>query len=56
MQSPNMTLAILLTNLFIVFLGIGLVIPVTPEIMNELHISGAVVGYMVAFFRLQVGS
>lgn len=50
MQSPNMTLAILLTNLFIVFLGIGLVIPVTPEIMNELHISGAVVGYMVAFF------
>src|SRR5579875_135351 len=50
MQSPNMTLAILLTNLFIVFLGIGLVIPVTPEIMDELHISGAVVGYMVAFF------
>jgi DHA1 family multidrug resistance protein-like MFS transporter len=45
-------LAILLINLFIVFLGIGLVIPVTPTIMNELHISGSVVGYMVAFFAL----
>ena len=52
MQNRNIMLAILLTNLFIVFLGIGLVIPVTPTIMNELHISGSVVGYMVAFFAL----
>ncbi|WP_342540335.1 multidrug efflux MFS transporter NorA [Heyndrickxia sp. FSL K6-6286] len=52
MQNRNIMLAILLINLFIVFLGIGLVIPVTPTIMNELHISGSVVGYMVAFFAL----
>ncbi len=46
-KKQNITLAILLSNLFIAFLGIGLVIPVLPTIMNELHISGSVVGYMV---------
>lgn len=47
-----LTLTILLLNLFIAFLGIGLVIPVLPTIMNELHISGSVVGYMVAAFAI----
>lgn len=47
-----LTLSILLLNLFIAFLGIGLVIPVLPTIMNELHISGSVVGYMVAAFAI----
>ncbi|WP_010289468.1 multidrug efflux MFS transporter NorA [Kurthia massiliensis] len=47
-----MTLAILLMNLFIAFLGIGLVIPVLPTIMNELNISGTVVGYLTATFAL----
>lgn len=48
----KMSLAILLTNLFIAFLGIGLVIPVLPTIMNELHLSGTVVGNLVAAFAL----
>jgi len=52
MKKQNMMLAIVLTNLFIVFLGIGLVIPVTPSIMNELNLSGSVVGYMVAAFAI----
>ncbi|WP_054767487.1 MFS transporter [Lysinibacillus parviboronicapiens] len=47
-----LTLTILLTNLFIAFLGIGLVIPVLPTIMNELNITGSVVGYMVAAFAI----
>lgn len=51
-KKQNITLAILLSNLFIAFLGIGLVIPVLPTIMNELHISGSVVGYMVAAFAI----
>ncbi|WP_075980179.1 MFS transporter [Bacillus massilinigeriensis] len=51
-QSNKYTLAILLTILFITFLGISLVIPVMPTIMNELHISGTVVGYLVAAFAL----
>jgi len=48
----NSTLAILLGNLFIAFLGIGLVIPILPTIMNELQISGAVVGNLTAAFAL----
>lgn len=44
------TLWILLFNLFLNFLGISLVIPVMPTIMNELGISGQVVGYLVATF------
>ncbi|WHX48220.1 multidrug efflux MFS transporter NorA [Paenibacillus woosongensis] len=52
MKNPKITLAILLTNLFIAFLGIGLVIPVLPTIMNELNISGKVVGYMVSVFAI----
>lgn len=51
-KNHNLALSILLTNLFIAFLGIGLVIPVLPTIMNELSISGTVVGYMVAAFAI----
>jgi len=50
MQNNSLILSTLLLNLFIAFLGIGLVIPVTPTIMNELNISGATVGYMVSAF------
>lgn len=52
MKNSNMTLTILLINLFIAFLGIGLVIPVLPTLMNELHITGKVLGYLVAAFAL----
>lgn len=52
MKKQNMTLTILLANLFIAFLGIGLVIPVLPTIMNELQLSGSVVGNLVAAFAI----
>lgn len=52
MKNQKVTLAILLLNLFIAFLGIGLVIPVLPTIMNELNINGTVVGYMMAAFAI----
>lgn len=52
MKKIDMVLAILLLNLFIAFLGIGLVIPVLPTIMNELKITGSVVGYLVAAFAI----
>ncbi|MFL0506949.1 MFS transporter [Ureibacillus sp. 179-F W5.1 NHS] len=48
----KMTLVILLSNLFISFIGIGLVIPVMPTIMNEMALSGSIMGYMVAAFAL----
>lgn len=46
----KMTLTILLGNLFIAFLGIGLVIPILPTIMNEFGISGQTVGFLTAAF------
>lgn len=52
MKKKNVTLTILLVNLFIAFLGIGLVIPVLPTLMNELHITGKVLGYLVAAFAI----
>ncbi|MBD7908143.1 MFS transporter [Sporosarcina gallistercoris] len=52
MKKSSITLWLLLTNLLIAFLGIGLVIPVMPTLMNELHLSGKIVGYLVAFFAV----
>lgn len=51
-KKVSITLGVLLVNLFIAFLGIGLVIPVLPRLMNELDISGQVVGYLTAAFAL----
>lgn len=51
-KKQKLTLAILLMNLFIAFLGIGLVIPVLPTLMNELNIDGKTVGYLTAAFAL----
>lgn len=52
MKQQSITLWLLLSNLLIAFLGIGLIIPVMPTLMNELHISGSGVGYMVAVFAI----
>lgn len=51
-KKQKITLSLLLMNLFIAFLGIGIVIPVLPTLMNELSISGKVVGYLTASFAL----
>ena len=51
-KNTKFSLAILLSNLFIVFVGIGLVIPVMPTIMNEMDLNGSVMGYMVATFAI----
>ncbi|WP_338786364.1 multidrug efflux MFS transporter NorA [Metabacillus sp. FJAT-53654] len=50
MKKHKVTLGLLLMNLFIAFLGIGLVIPVLPTLMNELGITGTTVGYLTAAF------
>ena len=51
-KKQKISLSILLMNLFIAFLGIGLIIPVLPTLMNELNISGATVGFLTAAFAL----
>jgi DHA1 family multidrug resistance protein-like MFS transporter len=45
-------LIILLSNIFISFLGIGLIIPVMPSFMNIMHLSGKTMGYLVAVFAV----
>lgn len=52
MRTNKVTLWLLLLNLFIAFLGIGLVIPVLPTLMNELGITGKTVGYLTAAFAI----
>ncbi|GGB44368.1 multidrug efflux MFS transporter NorA [Fictibacillus barbaricus] len=52
MKTYKITLILLLMNLFIAFLGIGLVIPVLPTLMNELGITGTTVGYLTAAFAI----
>ncbi|MBY7142260.1 MFS transporter [Virgibacillus sp. NKC19-3] len=49
-KNQPLALIIVLINLFLAFLGVSLVIPVVPTIMNDLHLSGSVVGYLVAAF------
>ena len=52
MKTYNVTLWLLLMNLFIAFLGIGLIIPVMPTLMNELGITGKTVGNLTAAFAI----
>lgn len=51
-KSQKLSLALLLSNIFITFVGISLVLPVLPSLMNELSISGTIAGNMVATFAL----
>jgi DHA1 family multidrug resistance protein-like MFS transporter len=43
---------ILMLNLFLVFTGIGLIIPIMPKYMDNLGITGSTVGLLVAAFSL----
>ncbi len=56
MQKPireqRAVLLILLSNIFIVFLGIGLIIPVMPSFKDLMHLSGETMGYLVSAFAV----
>ncbi|WP_037284545.1 MFS transporter [Saccharibacillus sacchari] len=45
-------LLLLMFNIFLVFTGIGLVVPIMPTYMNTLHIGGSIVGLLVATFSV----
>jgi DHA1 family multidrug resistance protein-like MFS transporter len=51
-KEQKSVLIILLSNIFIVFLGIGLIVPVMPSFMNIMHLSGSTMGYLVAVFAV----
>lgn len=50
LKEQKTVLLILLSNIFIVFLGVGLIVPVMPSFMNIMHLSGKTMGYLVAAF------
>ena len=45
-------LLILMTNMFIVMMGIGLVVPIMPTIMHEFNAGGQTLGLLIATFSL----
>lgn len=45
-------IALLMLNNFIIFTGIGLIIPIMPSYMNMLHINGSTLGLLVAAFSI----
>ena len=45
MKKNKFAIILLLTNLFIAFVGFGLVTPVMPSFMNEMNLSGSIMGY-----------
>lgn len=51
-MNHKVTLTIVLFNLFLAFVGIGIVIPILPTIMNELSINGSTAANMFAAFSL----
>ncbi|MGM0714792.1 MFS transporter [Brevibacillus parabrevis] len=49
-SNQNWSLGLVLFNLFIAYVGIGLVVPVMPSFAHELNLSGEVVGYLISAF------
>ncbi len=52
MKNRNRMLYLAITNLFIVFMGVGLVIPVMPLLKESMHLSGATMGTLVSVFAI----
>ncbi|GEK35321.1 MFS transporter [Kurthia sibirica] len=50
MGKLNPVIWLVLSNLLVVFLGIGLIVPVMPTIMREMNLDGQTMGYLVAAF------
>lgn len=52
MNKRNSMLYLAIMNLFIVFLGVGLVIPVMPMLQEAMHLSGTTMGLLVSVFAI----
>lgn len=49
-SKEKISLGLVLFNLFIAYVGIGLVVPVIPSFAKEMHLSGETVGYLISAF------
>ncbi|MGX7059203.1 MFS transporter [Vagococcus humatus] len=52
MKKKNRMMYLAIFNLFLVFLGVGLVIPVIPQLKEEMGFSGATMGMMISIFAI----
>ncbi|MEG2253740.1 MAG: MFS transporter [Vagococcus sp.] len=52
MKNRNRMLYLAIMNLFIVFLGTGLVIPVMPMLQESMHLTGTTMGLLVSVFAI----
>lgn len=52
MKKKNLMLIIAISNLFLIFTGVGLVIPVMPLLMEDMHFNGAIMGMMLSVFSI----
>ena len=51
-DEKNSMMYLAISNLFLVFLGVGLVIPVIPQLKEEMHFSGTTMGMMISIFAI----
>ncbi|MGO3733105.1 MAG: MFS transporter [Vagococcus sp.] len=52
MENKKSMLYLAIMNLFLVFLGVGLVIPVMPMLKEDMHLSGATMGLLISVFAV----
>ncbi|MGK0551455.1 MFS transporter [Enterococcus faecalis] len=52
MTKKNRMMYLAISNLLLVFLGVGLVIPVIPQLKEEMHFSGTTMGMMISIFAI----
>lgn len=52
MKNKKSMMYLAISNLFLVFLGVGLVIPVIPQLKEEMNFSGATMGMMISIFAI----
>lgn len=52
MKNKKSMMNLAISNLFLVFLGAGLVIPVLPTLKEQMHFSGTTMGMMISIFAI----
>ena len=52
MKNKQWMINLAISNLLLVFLGVGLVIPVLPQLKEQMHFSGTTMGMMISILLL----
>ena len=52
MKNKQWMINLAISNLLLVFLGVGLVIPVLPQLKEQMHFSGTTMGMMISIFAI----